>query len=280
MILIRMSLLLVLRMFMELFYKLKQNIKKRDVNYMENTNDTQYFKVVKEPERSVKDTLEIVYQALVEKGYNPIAQIVGYVMSGDPTYITSHQNARTLVMNVDRDELLKEMIVKQRIEHELISELAYSDELTQIGNRTAYIEQLQRLTEKKDKNQVGIIIMDINNLKHINDSMGHQVGDDLIRNGACVICESFGRVGRIYRIGGDEFAVLLVNENPQKIYEENLGIFYKKMKQKNETNDFPYIISIAHGVAYCGDITTKNLNETENTADLRMYENKIEMKKG
>ena len=65
---------------------------------MENLNNTQYFTVQKEPELQVRDVLEIVFRALSEKGYNPVNQIVGYIMSGDPTYITSHNNARSLIM--------------------------------------------------------------------------------------------------------------------------------------------------------------------------------------
>ena len=70
---------------------------------MQNLNNTQFFKVEKEPEMRVEDVLAIVYEALTEKGYNPVNQIVGYVMSGDPTYITSHNNARSLIMKVERD---------------------------------------------------------------------------------------------------------------------------------------------------------------------------------
>ena len=51
-----------------------------------------------------------VYEALTDKGYNPVNQIVGYIMSGDPTYITSHKNARSLIMKVERDELVEEML--------------------------------------------------------------------------------------------------------------------------------------------------------------------------
>ena len=68
---------------------------------------TQYFKVEKEPENGVKVILAAVYEALTEKGYNPVDQIVGYIMSGDPTYITSHKNARSLIMKVERDEILE-----------------------------------------------------------------------------------------------------------------------------------------------------------------------------
>ncbi|MDR3884825.1 MAG: IreB family regulatory phosphoprotein, partial [Dorea sp.] len=62
------------------------------------------------------DILEIVYKALSEKGYNPVNQIVGYIMSGDPTYITSHNGARSLIMKMERDELVEEML-KTYIEH-------------------------------------------------------------------------------------------------------------------------------------------------------------------
>lgn len=61
-------------------------------------------------ELQVSDVLEIVYKALKEKGYNPVNQIVGYIMSGDPTYITSHNNARSLIMKVERDELVEEVL--------------------------------------------------------------------------------------------------------------------------------------------------------------------------
>lgn len=75
-----------------------------------NINNTQFFTVKKEPELQVSDVLEIVYKALKEKGYNPVNQIVGYIMSGDPTYITSHNNARSLIMKVERDELVEEVL--------------------------------------------------------------------------------------------------------------------------------------------------------------------------
>lgn len=62
---------------------------------------------LKEQEYDVASILKDVYEALTEKGYNPVNQIVGYIMSGDPTYITSHKNARSLIMKVERDEILE-----------------------------------------------------------------------------------------------------------------------------------------------------------------------------
>ncbi len=77
---------------------------------MQDMGNTQYFKVPKEPDLIVSDVIERVYEALAEKGYNPVNQIVGYVMSGDPTYITSFNNARSLIMKVERDEILEELL--------------------------------------------------------------------------------------------------------------------------------------------------------------------------
>lgn len=77
---------------------------------MQDLNNTQYFKIQTEPENQVKEVLKTVYQAMTEKGYDPVNQIVGYIMSGDPTYITSHNNARSLIMKVERDELVEEIL--------------------------------------------------------------------------------------------------------------------------------------------------------------------------
>lgn len=77
---------------------------------MNDINQTQFFKVNVEPELRVKEVLDTVYNAMREKGYNPVNQIVGYIMSGDPTYITSYKNARSLIMKVERDELIEEAV--------------------------------------------------------------------------------------------------------------------------------------------------------------------------
>ena len=77
---------------------------------MSKMDSTQNFKVLPESENRVGDILNQVYQAMTEKGYNPVNQLVGYIMSGDPTYITSHNNARSLIMKVERDELVEELL--------------------------------------------------------------------------------------------------------------------------------------------------------------------------
>ena len=77
-----------------------------------NISRTQFFKVELEQVDSVKMILEEVFNALSEKGYNPVNQIVGYIMSGDPTYITSHKNARSIIMKAERDELVEELLTE------------------------------------------------------------------------------------------------------------------------------------------------------------------------
>jgi uncharacterized protein (UPF0297 family) len=80
---------------------------------MEDMTRTQYIQLTQEElgnSVSVKDIFSSVYVALAEKGYNPVNQIVGYIMSGDPTYITSHKGARSVIMKAERDELVEEML--------------------------------------------------------------------------------------------------------------------------------------------------------------------------
>ena len=80
------------------------------------SDKTMIFSMEDNEELKLKETLAIVYDALVQKGYNPINQIVGYILSEDPTYITTHNNARNLIRHIDRDELLQ-ALVKSYLKH-------------------------------------------------------------------------------------------------------------------------------------------------------------------
>lgn len=77
---------------------------------MADLSNTQFIDISQTTRIQVSEVIQCVYDALVEKGYNPVNQIVGYIMSGDPTYITSHNNARSLIMKVERDEILEELM--------------------------------------------------------------------------------------------------------------------------------------------------------------------------
>ena len=76
------------------------------------SDKTMNFRVERDKSIKAQEILKEVYEALAEKGYNPINQIVGYILSGDPTYITSHNNARNLIRMIERDELLEKMVKK------------------------------------------------------------------------------------------------------------------------------------------------------------------------
>ena len=96
---------------------------------MEDLTRTQFIQILPEEleeASTVKDVLSSVYAALTEKGYNPVNQIVGYIMSGDPTYITSHKNARALIMKVERDELVEEIFFNP--EEEKVLDIAKREE--------------------------------------------------------------------------------------------------------------------------------------------------------
>lgn len=75
----------------------------------DNRQNTLFFSIPNERQAEIRRILDEVYYALREKGYNPVSQLVGYVMSGDPTYITNHKNARSLITKIERDEIVEEL---------------------------------------------------------------------------------------------------------------------------------------------------------------------------
>ena len=84
-----------------------------------NNESTQNIVPIKDATVDVSEIIGEVYDALTEKGYNPVSQVVGYIMSGDPTYITSYKNARSLIMKVERDEII-EVLLEDYIKNNLV----------------------------------------------------------------------------------------------------------------------------------------------------------------
>lgn len=171
-------------------------------------------------------------------------------------------------------------IVEQGLKFDLISKLAYLDGLTGLGNRTAYLEQLEEY-EKNEKNimQLGIVYLDVNNLKTVNDSQGHDFGDDLIRIAAKIIEDSFGHFGKAFRIGGDEFCVLMTGVNLKEKYAKGFEIFQQLVNEANKANWYSYEVHIAHGFAVCEEFTKEKIEEAIAIADSEMYQNKMELKR-
>lgn len=168
-------------------------------------------------------------------------------------------------------------LMAKGMKYKFVKRLAYRDGLTSMRNRTAYLEELERLV-KAEKEQVGVIFLDINDLKQVNDQLGHDRGDYLIQLSAQAIYESFGREGTVFRIGGDEFCVLVEGEQIEQRYKKQLLEFYKSIKEKNGYDDVEFEIQIAQGFSLCSKVDEERLNRCIAEADGRMYANKAELK--
>lgn len=155
-------------------------------------------------------------------------------------------------------------------------DLAYKDTMTGVGNRTAYNNIIEQLDGIKN---VGLVAMDINNLKHTNDTYGHQEGDILIESAAKCIVSTFEDVGQIYRIGGDEFEVIIFGTDAIKV-QSLLVKLTKKVEEMNASlSDRPWNLEIAYGYSVCcGTNESKNIEQLIKIADDRMYECKRKMK--
>ena len=127
---------------------------------------------------------------------------------------------------------------------------------------------------------IAVVQFDVNNLKVINDSRGHEAGDMLIKSAADIINKSFGAVGNCYRTGGDEFVALVVNDHAPIECEEAIYRFNKLIDKFNDDPERPFDLRIAYGVAYFQNDKTANktLKEIHKIADERMYENKKMLK--
>ena len=170
-------------------------------------------------------------------------------------------------------------IVEQGLKYDLISKLAYSDGLTGLGNRTAYLEQLEAYGNKtKEIMQLGIVYLDVNNLKMVNDKQGHELGDELIKRAAKIIENSFGSFGNAYRIGGDEFCVLITGDNLKEKYKKAVSMFQQLIEDANKVDLYACGVQIAHGFAVCKEITKEKIEEAIAIADSAMYQNKTELK--
>lgn len=172
-------------------------------------------------------------------------------------------------------------LLKQGTEFELISTLAYSDGLTGLGNRTAYLEQLEEYANNEGKYiKFGVVYLDVNNLKKVNDNLGHEMGDTLIKIAANIIADSFGKYGKSYRTGGDEFCVMMTGNDLADHYEKGLEVFNQLINEANQAKWYPFEVQIAHGFAACDDFSHEKIDETVALADNEMYKNKTLLKSG
>lgn len=157
---------------------------------------------------------------------------------------------------------------------ELYETLAYRDQLTGLANRTAFVEDLEKRSDQ-EKN-TSIIMLDLNDLKRCNDTLGHEAGDNYIKNASKIIDAVFRENGKCYRIGGDEFCVILPS-NSKKLCKALMSSLQDRQKWHNAKFKEEKIY-IAMGYAAYDGSRDKDLNDTRNRADAMMYENKQKMK--
>lgn len=161
-----------------------------------------------------------------------------------------------------------------------INKVAYTDALSGLENTAAFKRRMRELEDcKENYNYICIVQFDVNNLKTINDGMGHEAGDALIVSAADVIKQAFGSCGNCYRVGGDEFVVIITNEHAPVVYDGAAEKFEDLIADFNENKDRLFDLRIAYGVAfYQSGKTDMLLTDVHKLADERMYKNKVAMK--
>lgn len=161
---------------------------------------------------------------------------------------------------------------------ENVKQLAYFDILTQVYNRTALNEDMEKYEKsKKERKNFGIVVFDVNNLKWVNDNLGHLAGDKLLQDSAEVIRDGFEGYGKTYRFGGDEFVVVM-EEGAKEKYAYGIQQMEKLLAKHNEKCKRDEKISIAYGVAYYDGSDEQTLWQVQESADGQMYERKRKMK--
>ena len=156
---------------------------------------------------------------------------------------------------------------------EFYRQLATKDMLTDMYNRNSYDEWVK---ENVQMPGTLIITFDLNNLKYCNDTLGHAIGDDYIKNAAGIIAEVFGNFGKCYRIGGDEFCAVIPKQNKINL-EDKLMQLEQEQKKHNAGLEYPYM-QIAYGYAEYDAQTDLDIEDTRSRADEKMYEMKRRMK--
>lgn len=160
-------------------------------------------------------------------------------------------------------------------EAKALERIAYTDLLTGVKNRAAFDRDLRDLPASK-YGDLRIVGFDVNNLKHTNDTYGHMAGDKLIMSAARIISEAFSNEGTCYRIGGDEFEVIML-DSTQRTYDRCCEKMEKVSQLINSKSEYPIVI--AYGDAIFDVDTDKELDMVIKRADAKMYEMKKRMKK-
>lgn len=166
-------------------------------------------------------------------------------------------------------------LMKKGLEANAYQTLAYTDQMTGLNNRTCFNIDFEKLSKTPD--DVMIIDFDLNNLKYANDTFGHSIGDQYIKNCANIISEIFNGIGKCYRVGGDEFVAIIEKSSSldSTMYLAMLESSVDALNRENKRQGLKVPkMQIAYGCAVYSPSLDKNLEETYNRADKLMYEDK------
>mgnify|MGYP000043884169 FL=1 len=164
-------------------------------------------------------------------------------------------------------------IKEMNLENRLLLTLAYTDTLTRLKNRTSFDEAMNSLNSRlREESSIHLVILDVNNLKSINDTFGHQYGDNILKDSAMIMKQTIGRYGDVYRIGGDEFACIIKNKD-ESVIIESLSRMFELIDEYNSKSEHAKI-SIAYGTAAYNGELDKDIHSLFVRADRAMYSNK------
>lgn len=158
-------------------------------------------------------------------------------------------------------------VMKEKYEKEKLLYISNTDELTRCFNRHAYEERINNLDFREEWIYIS---MDLNNLKYTNDSLGHAAGDELICAAADCMRESFGNYGNVYRIGGDEFVVIITGNT--KEFQSIIESFDRSVAQWH--GKLVDSMTISWGYVFSSEKEWDNIYDIAKEADARMYKNK------
>lgn len=166
---------------------------------------------------------------------------------------------------------------QEGMKSKFLQKLAYQDGLTELLNRTSFMEELERLEKERPK-ELLIALFDVNNLKYANDTFGHSCGDEMLKIVATTMWKCFNKYGNCYRIGGDEFVFVGLEQDCDEKFADILEKLNEMLECAVEEKEFPFSISVATGYAVLNPNRHQTITEVVDEADEKMYENKKKMK--
>lgn len=186
----------------------------------------------------------------------------------------------SIVLIINMRKVAKILQLSNEVEE--MGKAAFTDALTGVGNTAAFNKKIAHLeVVKLNYNSIVIVQFDINNLKTINDNLGHEQGDKLIRDGSAIIYKVFGKIGNVYRTGGDEFVCIICGNDAITLCYNAIASFDMAIDEYNSDESHKFILQIAYGSEYYSsedDRRYMTLKEIQKKADANMYKKKSEMK--